>query len=160
MFSLLQEARFFKKPVKKKKRERIRFDINGNIQQAAKHRSDFGRNIRKISYELDSESIHRYYYEANDGFLALMNEFNLRNSHSSFFTCAGYVNVKLRMCSKCFDVEKDRQSRDLYFIDHRALSMAPKVLCFGCLSFILNEFEKCLLYEVEEEEENGNQAEC
>ena len=94
--------------------------------------------------------IKRYYYRDIEIFKNVLKLYNngllprTTNSHCEVsgkrcFKCVGYVNRRLRLCSLCFDINKeaDDNKEELYFIDCKQISKERTVLCFGCLGGIL-----------------------
>ena len=124
---------------KKIKKEKLMYDLNGNIIIAPKHRSQFSRFKRSFVYTVDPEVIQRFHFAPDKQFKRLLNDFNKSNRENVFLSCVGYANVKLRFCTRCFDLKKTVK-HDLYFINKTHKSSFPEVFCFGCVGFIVRSF--------------------
>ena len=53
----------------------------------------------------------------------------------------GYVNVNLRLCSRCQDAEKTLKTHLCFVIILDYSSNIRETLCYGCIGAIVNENE-------------------
>ena len=139
MLNLMHELTNMDKSKKKPKKDRLIYDMNGNIMVAPKHRSDFDRFKRSFVYSIDPEIIQRFHYTADKDFQRLLLRYNNTNRDNVTFTCVGYANTRLRFCTRCFDLKKTKP-QDMYFINKQCKSFSPEVFCFGCVGFTVRSF--------------------
>ena len=144
MLNLMYEMVKLDTTKKKLKKEKLMYDLNGNIIIAPKHRSQFSRFKRSFVYTVDPDVIQRFHFTPDKQFKKLLNEYNKSNRENALLACVGYANVKLRFCTRCFDLKKTA-CQDLYFINKTYKSSFPKIFCFGCVGFIIRRFldEQC-----------------
>ena len=113
-------------------------DKRGKITDSV-HRSEFRRNFRKLSTTSECQ-VFRFYFPDNKKFQKALKKFYEKQEDRTIkYMQVGYVNVNLRLCSRCHDVEKTLKT-DLYFVNILDYSShIRETLCYGCIGAIVTE---------------------
>lgn len=125
-------------------------NMGGKSGGPAIHRSCFGRKTLRHAYQKIG-NIDRYYYKDEEEFQRDLERFNrsiINKKKSSLITngerCfagVGLANVRLKFCSKCFDVDKDNEM-ELYYVNKGDISQHRTTLCRGCIGNELQQYKK------------------
>ena len=112
-------------------------DKRGKITDSV-HRNEFRRNFRKLSTTSECQ-VSRFYYPDNKKFQKALKFYEKQQDRTIKYMQVGYVNVNLRLCSRCQDAEKALKT-DLYFVNILDYSSnIRETLCYGCIGAIVNE---------------------
>ena len=146
--------------VKSKVKDVRMIDRNGKIVNRPLHRKEFKRStVRKKS--VNSQS-HRYYFQDEKMFDRLLEKYNTSQKQTiavhaqskddesvsrHHFLSSGLVNVNLKLCSRCGDIDKTHKL-ETYFIDQNQKAKARTIFCYGCIGLLLNKFQEgCEVFE-------------
>ena len=110
---------------------------NGKINEPI-HRNEFKKYYKKIQNE--ECKVSRFYYPDKKEFSKVLTQFCNRKGHQKAnYKQVGYVNVNLKLCWRCHDAGKSKNT-DLYFINILdSNSHIRQTLCYGCIGAIINE---------------------
>lgn len=111
---------------------------NGKINEPV-HRNEFKKYCKKIQHNEECK-VSRFYYSDKKEFLKVLMQFcNRKGNQKTNYKQVGYVNVNLKLCSRCHDAGKSTDT-DLYFINILdSNSHIRQTLCYGCIGAIINE---------------------
>ena len=98
-----------------------------------------------------TENYVRFYYRSNEtfnealelnnrigcSFVAIPGDNRRWVSNKPFYECKGKVKVTQRLCCRCRDSGKSKQSTDTYYIDIAEVCQDRTVYCRGCMGRIL-----------------------
>ena len=122
----------------------------GKSLQTCYHRTDFDRivntvipvNIKNVSrdYSWTNENEFNFILEKFNNALKSRDVMSKEGKQRICYVCVGYANTRLNFCSCCYDIEK-QNSRELYYVDTIHVSQHRRILCRGCLGYILRQYE-------------------
>ena len=128
-------------------------DKKGKIIQPV-HRREFRRYYRP-SISTEECKVLRFYYTSKKDFVKALKKYHNSNQDQRVkYMQVGYVNVNLRLCSRCHDAQKMLET-DLYFVNILDdSSHIRETLCHGCLGAIIKESN------FDENNDVGKENEC
>ena len=99
-----------------------RFHLEQSFQQAR-----YQKSKRKVSFAIPP--------------VKYVSDTQRENEKHVNFQCVGYVNVSMRMCTRCRDSGKPRSRKDKYYVDSFEIGQTRTILCHGCMGEKLNKFK-------------------